>query len=417
MYVDAIVQELFTRLRAPLIVLDADMELVAHSIHQDVEHDAAQVAMIVSRRGTTGAIESLERYRVKYSTEPVRIPGKDGGPGHVVVTLRSSGTVTGYLSFPDRFGTVIPPETLRAITAAAARLGEGLWEKSLDRRRGREHVRQLIEGVLGRDQHLRDYAVREIAGGHLLLPAQQYSTLVLGVRPGRSGSGSSPHMTLQQALNRIAPAGSTRSLGVVLGEEAVVIIPRAIDSADLAALLAETGAETVIAAAGGPVGSLEEVRRSHRQARIALNGVLRDPANYGDCASWQDLGDDRLLLQLPFEEMGPEDLPDALRRLLATRNAPMLIEALQAYLATGGNAVEASRRLHLHRSTLYYRLERVATCTGLDLADGSVRQELHLALRVATLMGVGKQAQGTAGSAGTAGTAAGEDFTLSAIRA
>jgi hypothetical protein len=55
MYVDAIVQELFTRLRAPLIVLDADMELVAHSIHQDVEHDAAQVAMIVSRRGTTGA--------------------------------------------------------------------------------------------------------------------------------------------------------------------------------------------------------------------------------------------------------------------------------------------------------------------------------------------------------------------------
>ena len=391
MYVDAIVQELFTELRAPLIVLDADMELVAHSIHPDVEHDAAQIAMIVSRRGTTGAIESLERYRVKYSTEPVRIPGKDGGRGHIVVTLRSSGTVTGYLSFPDQYGERIPEQTLDAITAAAHGLGERLWQKSLDRRRGREHVRQLIEGMLGSDQHLRDYAVREIAGGQLLAPAQQYSLLLLGVRASQGDATSSPSLTLQQALNRIAAPGSTRALGVVLGNGAVVIIPRAIDTADLAALLAECGAERVIAAAGGAVNSLAEIRRSHRQARIAIQGVLRDPSTYGDCASWDDLGDDRLLLQLPLGEMSHDDLPAGLRRLLATRNAPMLIEALQAYLATGGNAVEASRRLHLHRSTLYYRLERVSATTGLDLADGSVRQELHLALRVATLLETDQQ--------------------------
>ncbi|MCX6499421.1 MAG: helix-turn-helix domain-containing protein [Arthrobacter sp.] len=393
MYVDEIVQDLFAELRAPLIVLDADMELVAHSVHQDVEHDAAQVAMIVSRRGTTGAIESLERYRVKYSTDPVRIPGKDGGRGHIVVTLRSSGSgsVTGYLSFPDQYGDDLPGATLSAITLASKRLGEGLREKSRDRRRGREHVRQLVEGMLGRDPHLHEYAVREITSGRLLLPASQYCVVLLGMRSSQADGSTSPQLNLLHAVSRIAPPGTARCLGVVLGHEALIIIPRALDTADLAALIAECGADTVIAASGGTVGSLAEIRRSHRQARIALQGTLRDPARYGDCAAWEDLGDDRILLQLPFDEMCQEDLSEGLRRLLGARNAPMLIEALRVYLSTGGNAVEASRRLHLHRSTLYYRLDRVTALTGLDLGDGDVRRELQLALRAAALMGLSRK--------------------------
>lgn len=386
LHVDEIVQALCAQLRAPLIVLDADMELVAHSVHQDVEHDATQVAMILSRRGTTGAIESLERYRVKYSTDPVRIPGKNGGKGHIVVTLRSAGTPTGYLSFPDRYGAELPTEELEPITRAAAQLGEALHEKSLDKRRGREHLRQLFEGMLGDDPHLHDYAVREITGGRLLLPAAQYCVIVIAPHPSLKESSAGIQAILQNAVGRIAHSANTRCLGVVLGSEALVISPQSMDAPELAGLLAECGLSTVIAAAGGPVASLDDIRSSRRQAQIALQGILRDPGRYGTCASWVDLGDDRILLQLPFEKMSQDDLPAGLRQLLAARNASMLLEALQAYLDVGGNAVEASRRLHLHRSTLYYRLDKVAAISGLDLADGQVRRELHLALRVATLI-------------------------------
>lgn len=387
-YIEEIVQDLYTQMRTPLIVLDADMELVAHSIHQDVEHDAAQVAMIVSRRGTTGAIESLERYRVKYSTDPVRIPAKHGGRGHVVLTLRSSGTPTGYLSFPDRHENELPESTLHAIAQAATLLGEAMHEQSLDRRRGREHVRQLVEGMLGNDPHLHEYAIREITGGRLLLPSPRYSVILLAAHPTLAASSTEIQLILQNAVNRIAGSATARCLGVVLGGEALVITPQPLDTPDLAGLLAECGLDTVIAAVGAPVESLEHIRRSHRQARIAINGALRDPARYGTCVSWMDLGDDRILLQLPFDQMSQDDLPAGLRRLFEARNASMLLEALQAYLDVGGNAVEASRRLHLHRSTLYYRLDRVTAITGLDLADGGVRRELHLALRVATFIGL-----------------------------
>ena len=40
----------------------------------------------------------------------------------------------------------------------------------------------------------------------------------------------------------------------------------------------------------------------------------------------------------------------------------------------------AADRLHVHRTTLYYRLDRIAELTGVDLRDGRTRTDLQLAL-------------------------------------
>ena len=40
----------------------------------------------------------------------------------------------------------------------------------------------------------------------------------------------------------------------------------------------------------------------------------------------------------------------------------------------------AAERLHLHRTTLYYRLDRIADLTGVDLRLGRGRTDLQLAL-------------------------------------
>jgi sugar diacid utilization regulator len=40
----------------------------------------------------------------------------------------------------------------------------------------------------------------------------------------------------------------------------------------------------------------------------------------------------------------------------------------------------AAERLHLHRTTLYYRLDRIAELTGVDVRDGRTRTDLQLAL-------------------------------------
>jgi len=43
---------------------------------------------------------------------------------------------------------------------------------------------------------------------------------------------------------------------------------------------------------------------------------------------------------------------------------------------------ESARRLHIHVSTLRYRLERIRSLLGVDVSDEDARFELSLALRL-----------------------------------
>ena len=54
---------------------------------------------------------------------------------------------------------------------------------------------------------------------------------------------------------------------------------------------------------------------------------------------------------------------------------------LETFLDLAGDVQAVAQRLNLHRSSLYYRLDRIARLAGVDLADGLVRLELHLALK------------------------------------
>jgi PucR family transcriptional regulator, purine catabolism regulatory protein len=65
------------------------------------------------------------------------------------------------------------------------------------------------------------------------------------------------------------------------------------------------------------------------------------------------------------------------------RDDPMpLLDTLRAYLAHGCRPGPAAAELCVHRHTLTYRLDRVATLTGRDLRDGDDLLALGFALRV-----------------------------------
>ena len=59
----------------------------------------------------------------------------------------------------------------------------------------------------------------------------------------------------------------------------------------------------------------------------------------------------------------------------------------------------------IHRSTLYYRLDRIRELTGSDLHDGRTRRELHTGIRIAQLAGLwgGRRPDAGAGSGPSAG--------------
>jgi hypothetical protein len=127
----------------------------------------------------------------------------------------------------------------------------------------------------------------------------------------------------------------------------------------------------------GPAVPVSEAAESARRARLALEATDEPFA----------LADDHLLdLILAGDPRVAEDL--ARRRLAPLDALPRsqrerLLETLEAWLDTQGEARPAAERLHVHVQTVRYRVGQLRDILGDALDDPGARLELALALRVA----------------------------------
>ena len=65
-----------------------------------------------------------------------------------------------------------------------------------------------------------------------------------------------------------------------------------------------------------------------------------------------------------------------------------LQRTLEVYFACGGTLEEAARRLHIHVSTLRYRLKKASEVLGVDLRDSAEGLDVQVALRAARVLAV-----------------------------
>lgn len=63
-----------------------------------------------------------------------------------------------------------------------------------------------------------------------------------------------------------------------------------------------------------------------------------------------------------------------------------LVTTLEGFFASHGNLSQTAKRLHIHRNTLTYRLERISAITQLNLNDPDARFSLQLALKLRPVM-------------------------------
>jgi DNA-binding PucR family transcriptional regulator len=107
----------------------------------------------------------------------------------------------------------------------------------------------------------------------------------------------------------------------------------------------------------------------------------------GDITTWKGLGVYAFLIKISPHELTPTLYSPAVRTLVERGNTDSLLDTAEVYLDCAGDARRAANELHIHRSTLYYRLERIGKLTGMDLRDGSTRLVLHLGIKLAHLVG------------------------------
>ena len=138
---------------------------------------------------------------------------------------------------------------------------------------------------------------------------------------------------------------------------------------ELAHVLSDTvSSETlcrVRTACGTIAGSLKEVSRSYKEAKMALD-VGKIFFGERDVIAYSELGIGRLIYQLPiplckmfikeiFDGKSPDDFDE---ETLVTINK---------FFENSLNVSETSRQLFIHRNTLVYRLDKLQKSTGLDL--------------------------------------------------
>ena len=125
-----------------------------------------------------------------------------------------------------------------------------------------------------------------------------------------------------------------------------------------------------------PLAQLHVAVGRAAQTRQALRAgaVLDRPA-------WDALGSWHLIAAAPPDLAVADIHPGA--DLLARRSRPDLEITARTVLDQGGDIARSAGQLHIHRTTLYYRLDRIEALTGVNLKTSPQRDALHMALRLA----------------------------------
>lgn len=383
MSLDDTVQDLADRLRTPVVVLDLDLKVAAYSIHDTDARRARLAGLLAGSVPVTDAM--IKSHGLRAAVRPVLIAADADHDTRIVLPLRHQKRLLGYLYYvddgPDADNSVIgEPDALEAAAPDIAML---LALKLSEERHSVEHSRFLLSALLGDSAVERRHAADTLLQEGLIEDVDQYSVLVL--RAPDPVPRSVTRLAVDATLEFTTRSTTVKIVGAVLGSDGVVLFPRPVNRERLERTLSPSGLEPVTAGVGGVKRSLAEAVASYREGQIACRASILDPNRYGRRVFWDELGLDRLLLQLPLDRLTPNDFPAGVQRLIAAPNGRELAATLESYLDNGGEVQRTARRLSIHRSTLYYRLDRIRDVTGCDITDGATRLDLHAGLRVARL--------------------------------
>jgi hypothetical protein len=133
------------------------------------------------------------------------------------------------------------------------------------------------------------------------------------------------------------------------------------------------------AVTSGPPLPLAELHLAVRRASLTrqalrAGAVLPHP-------KWDALGSWHLIATAPPGLAVADIHPGA--EVLARQARPDLMITARTVLDHGGDIARAAAQLHIHRTTLYYRIERIEALTGVNLKTSPQRDDLHMALRLA----------------------------------
>ena len=396
-----LVDALATRLGRSLVVEDRRQRMVVYSQHREPMDDVRRES-ILRRETTPEVIGWLRKMGIHEATEPLRIPGNEALHmlPRVCVPIRHRGLLLGFLWFIDPDETMADEDVQTAVSVGHD-FALALYRENLSRELAKQRENEAVRNLLITEAAARAHAARElIDGGHFTQSESVVAMVALPIRAPDDEPDESLRSAIEHGLTGVRRVlGPRESLHLVRFDHGLLIVlsephtgVASVTCADelLRSMEStagkESGVKRVVVGVGSAAPRLEGTRDSYEQARLAAQVASQLPSA-GPVANWDNLGVYRALVQLSKDEIGSAPLHPGLNRLLDDEATAPLVETLETYLDSAGNAQKTAEQLFLHRTTLYYRLQRISKLTGADLHDGNDRLALHLGLKLARLTG------------------------------
>ncbi|MGV0779300.1 PucR family transcriptional regulator [Mycolicibacterium sp. XJ775] len=386
-----IVDVLAQTLDRAVLLDDEELTPITHS-RQLGELDDVRVHSVLQRETRAEVKAALFEFGIGSADSAVWIPAF---PQHNLmprfcVPVRSASERFGYL-------WIIAPE------GSLSEDGQRLAERAgadllaiLDRRnaalRAEESAQQgLLMRLLAADEPaLAQTVVRELHGRAMVEPDDVVQ--IFRFEPTLDGAGNPADRSMALRL-RLTATDRTHRWYTLAGSPTTIVAVSRTGSAAAAetvagAVRASYGTHLAIGTSGVAL-PITQAALGFRHASLALT-LAGVGASSTQVADWSALGSWRTLALLgqayDRDRLGELVHPGIVSLIEQGRDD--LLRTLETYLANGGDVRRTSEDMYLHRSTLYYRLEKLTEAVGSDLSDGETRFELMLSLRLARLAGL-----------------------------
>lgn len=394
-----IIDDLAAELGLSVAVDDPELQLVAHSAHFGDE-DAGRVQSLLTRTITGPLREHVFAQGIRSWHEPGYLAAEPAVAmaGRLCVPLRIENELLGFVWFID--DGKLSAGQLGRIGLASRHIAAQIHKAN----RGRmAQMARVSEQLL---QLIRRETPRETADGQSLRPAGNTPNLrILVLRlEGLSAADQPPSWgwldpgMSRHALRRVVARQATRTLHhapvitehdgalVILGDSSWIAaagdpLEMAIDIgkgfSTLAAAQLPSMSPPQAAVGIGGVCSPSGIADSFDQAEAALDSRRRGEA----AAIWDSMGARGLIAQLSKHEGNVASipfhiLPRPVQGLVGLAD-PELESLVKLYLDLAGNVSRTAAAAHLHRTTVYAKLELFESRIGARLDSGDVRLMIH----------------------------------------
>ncbi|WP_394617180.1 PucR family transcriptional regulator [Lentzea sp. JNUCC 0626] len=382
-----LIDEIADRLGTGVSLDDLTGRLVAYST-QHGGADDARVRALLQRRAPADVRDWEDRHGAWRAASPMLIPANAalGMNARVCVPLISRGVRVGllFVLVPDKADDAgeIALAGVGVISDQVEVLSALLYESAsphLDERRAREN--DFTAAYQG------DTAAQERVQQHIKVRGAQRLHLAVSMfatSGGRTWTQSAQvRVAAQQVVARLPGV-----LAGVVHDTHVVLLLRADRDTDPGSIAhtwlteAITGQRTqdeehLATGVSTGISAAEALPSHYRRAAVAAQVAVVEP-ELGPVTRWDDIGPYRIIAP------GDHDFGDSpmLEAIRAQDSTGALARTLETIYDSPGTIQEVADLLHLHRTSLYYRIGKIREIIGSDPLVGAARLELHLSLKL-----------------------------------